>query len=466
MGISQYSVYITSYFHHQKIDIDMQYGNLIMPILMVSNSIFAPLAGFIEKKIGLYFTLILSSSLLELDTFLFMNQTSILKSALLIIFLGLSNGIGMAVPGRNLYFYFPKKGGFLGSILQSCLILVGIILSVIGEKIINPEKYTLSKGEQFYPLEISKNYLKFYKIILILNPITLFLALLLIKKYDPNQDSESLVSQENNGNEKNEDLKINKNIKKDEYYLQNIKSVIKDKRIFRIIGIIILAPFVISFSRITFRVYGALTSVSGAVMQYSQLFTGFSSIVVGPIWGRINDKHPFSKISKIICGCCIVQSLIFSIFIKSNAIYVICIFFGSIIATGFISALNVHILKVYGIKYSLEIGGIIGIFTGIFKILDSLLSFVISKYYHTGEELQFIYRFIYMAGVIISGGAFILSFHEKDDKFTYPYEQGQEDSEYSTIINSEVNYNEKEINSKKNDVEIELELETNSSLIK
>ena len=102
--------------------------------------------------------------------------------------------------------------------------------------------------------------------------------------------------------------------------------------------------------------------MSDEVIQYSQLFTGFSSIIVGPIWGRINGKHPFSKISKIICGCCIVQSLLFSIFIKSNAIYVICILFGSIIATGFISALNVHILKVYGIKYSLEIGGIIAFF--------------------------------------------------------------------------------------------------------
>ena len=58
MGISQYSVYITSYFHHQKIDMDMQYGNLIMPIFMVSNSIFAPLAGFIEKnRIILYFNI-------------------------------------------------------------------------------------------------------------------------------------------------------------------------------------------------------------------------------------------------------------------------------------------------------------------------------------------------------------------------------------------------------------------------
>jgi membrane protease YdiL (CAAX protease family) len=58
MGISQYSVYITSYFHHNQVSIDMQYGNLIMPILMLSNSIFAPLAGVIENKIGLYLSLI------------------------------------------------------------------------------------------------------------------------------------------------------------------------------------------------------------------------------------------------------------------------------------------------------------------------------------------------------------------------------------------------------------------------
>jgi MFS family permease len=429
---------------------------------MISHSLFAPLAGFIEKKLGLYLTLILSSSLVELDAFLFMNQTSILFSALLIVFLGFSNGMGMAVPGRNLYFYFPKKSGFLGSILTSCFILLGIILSVIGEKIINPEKYTLPKGEQFYPLEISKNYLTFYKIILIINPITLLIALPLIKKYDPKQDSDSdlPLNQENNENENIENIRNTNEKKKDEYYLQNIKSVIKDKRIFRIIAIITLGSFVMGFSRNTFRVYGALTSVNGTVMQYSQLFTGFSSIFVGPLWGHIHDKYPYSKTMKIICGCCIIQALSFSIFIKSNTIYIICILLGSIIGNGFMSASNVHIIKVYGIKYSLEIGGIIGIFSGFFKVLDSLLSFIISKYYHTGEELQFIYRFIYIFGVIICGVAFALSFYEKDDKFLYPYEQ--RDNEYSTIINSDVNF-EKEKNYKNNNVEIELELESNSS---
>jgi len=462
LGISQYSVYITSYFHHNQVEIDMQYGNLIMPILMLSNSIFSPLAGLIENKIGLYLSLILSSFLLEIVLLLFINQTNVWFSFILIIFLGLSNGIGMPIPGKNLFCYYPKKGGFLGSLMTSSFILMGTTISIIGEKVINPEKYTLSKGEQFYPLEISKNYIKFYKYFLFINPFTLVLALLLIKKYDPKYEEE-LIQDNNNSNT---EPKIDKNIfKKDENYSKNIKKAIMDKRILRLIGISTLTPFVVGFSRNTFRVYGALASISGGVMQYSQLFTGFSNIFVGPIWGYINDKYKYEIIIKILCGSCIFQSLLFSIFIKSNTIYIIYIFLGSIIMSGFMSASNLHILRVYGIKYSLEIGGVIGIFGGVFNILNALLSFIISKFYHTGEELQFAYRFIYISGIFICGVGFYLALNEKDDKFVYPF--STKEDEYLTMINSDIN--EKENNDIKssginNVKEIEMESSNSSSI--
>jgi len=462
LGISQYSVYITSYFHHNQVEIDMQYGNLIMPILMLSNSIFSPLAGLIENKIGLYLSLILSSFLLEIVLLLFINQTNVWFSFILIIFLGLSNGIGMPIPGKNLFCYYPKKGGFLGSLMTSSFILMGTTISIIGEKVINPEKYTLSKGEQFYPLEISKNYIKFYKYFLFINPFTLVLALLLIKKYDPKYEEE-LIQDNNNSNT---EPKIDKNIfKRDENYSKNIKKAIMDKRILRLIGISTLTPFVVGFSRNTFRVYGALASISGGVMQYSQLFTGFSNIFVGPIWGYINDKYKYEIIIKILCGSCIFQSLLFSIFIKSNTIYIICIFLGSIIMSGFMSASNLHILRVYGIKYSLEIGGVIGIFGGVFNILNALLSFIISKFYHTGEELQFAYRFIYISGIFICGIGFYLALKEKDDKFVYPF--STKEDEYLTMINSDIN--EKENNDIKssginNVKEIEMESSNSSSI--
>ena len=108
-GIYFFNVYITSYFHYQKIDIDMQYGNLINPISTFIYFLILPFSGFIEQKLGLYLTLIISIILTELFLLLFINQTNIFFSFILIILLGFSNGIGMDVPAKNLYFYYPAK---------------------------------------------------------------------------------------------------------------------------------------------------------------------------------------------------------------------------------------------------------------------------------------------------------------------------------------------------------------------
>ena len=457
MSLGHYSVYITSYFHHKQVKIDMNYGNLVMPIIIFSNSIFSPLAGYFDKKIGLYYALLLSFILLELGLLLFINQNNIWLSFLLIIFLGFSNGIGMSIPGKNLLLYYPKKGGIIGSTLSSCFFLLGTTMGILGEKIINPGQYTLKKGEQFYPLEISQNYLKYYKFILYVNPFVIMFSLLLIKKYDPLYDEE-LVQEDINFNY-NKNSKIF--FKKDENYSKNLKSAIINKRIWQMIGISNLTLFVYNFSKNTFRVFGALASMNGAVMQYSFIFTMFISILVGPLWGYINDKYKYEIIIKILCVCLIIQSLFFSIFIKSNIIYIIFIIFGSIIGTGFISASSLHILRVYGIKYNIEIKGIINIFSSIFNILNSSISILISRFFHTGDELKFAYRFIYLGGFFICDIGAYLAFYEKDDKFIYPFSQNN--NVYLSMINSEI----KEKESKEKIIyekrEIELELESNTS---
>ena len=434
-GISQFSVYITSYFHHNNISIDMQYGNLITPIVLLSNSLSSPLGGFFETKFGFYKTLIVSNILIELIILIFINQMSVFLSFILIILLGMVSGVGMGIPGKNLYFYYPKKAGTLSSFIMASFILFAIVINIVGEKMMNPEQYTLKTGEQFYPLEISKNYIKFYKYFLYFNPFLLVISLLLIKRYDKKYDE--LIETENNNKNNNR-----KNIKDKENYKNNIKSAVINKRIWKIIGITTLTPFVLIFSRNTFRVYGALVSMSGKVLQYSQLFVGFSNILILPVWGIINDKYNYNLIAKIVCIGCIIQTILFSIFIKSNTIYLLSIIFGSIFGSGFNSMMRLHILKVYGIKYSIEIGGIIGIFSSLFNILNGVLSFIISKYYHTGEELQLAYRYVYLFGLGFCCLGTFLALREKDDKFIYPYEKNindKNDEESSNIVNSEEN---------------------------
>ena len=89
MGIGQFSVYITSYFHHYNSNINIQLGNLMMPLLILFLLLSSPLGGFFEHKFGMKLTLALNSILLELIIFIFIIQRNIWITFLLIILIGI-----------------------------------------------------------------------------------------------------------------------------------------------------------------------------------------------------------------------------------------------------------------------------------------------------------------------------------------------------------------------------------------
>ena len=412
LGIGQYSVYITSYFHFYNPKIQIQIGNLMMPILILFVSLSSPLGGILEHKIGMHLTLLINSILLEIFIFFFILQRNIYLTFLIIIFIGINIGTIIAIPMKNICFYYPNNKGIIMGLITSFNIIFGAIMNVLGEKIINPNKIIIKEGETYYPLEISKNYIKFYKLILIVIPACSIISLLLIKKYNPIFNDEQ---------EQKLDKSINNLDKKDEYYSKNIKAAIFNSRIWKIASVSIFGQFVISFALNTFRVYGALISINGSVMQYSPLLFALSNIIFGPIWGYINDKLQSFRIAKFICLFSIIHSIIFCIFIKSNLMYIVCIFIGLIFNSGLQSIIQPHIMKIFGIKYSIEIGGVVSISVGIVNILKSSLSFFISLYYKTGKQLQNAYRFVYLIGVGINFLGFYYASKENEECFIYPY---------------------------------------------
>ena len=411
LGIGQYSVYITSYFHYYNSKVNMQIGNLMMPLLTFFLSLSAPLGGLYEHKIGMHLSLLINSIFLEIIIFCFIIQKNIYLTFFIIILKGVIFGTSISIPMKNLYLYYPEKKGLLMALINSIIVIFGGILNVIGENIINPKKVTIKDGEIYYPLYIAKNYIKYYKLVLLIIPICSIISLLLIKKYDSTYIN-------------NQDQVLYNNVtenKKDSNYSKNIKSAIFNSRIWKICAIELLNLFVLGFALSTFRVYGALLSINGTVMQYSPLIFGLSTIICGPIWGYINDKSQNFKIAKRISFLFIIHSIIISIFIKSNYIYIICIFVGLILQSGLNNVILHHIMKIYGIKYSIEIGGISGISRGISNVFKGCISFLISLYYSNGKELQKIYQIIYLIGIGLNILGYYFASKEKEDPFIYQY---------------------------------------------
>ena len=151
LGIGQYSVYITSYFHYYDSKINIQIGNLMMPLLILFLSLSAPLGGILEHKIGMHLTLLINSIILEILIFFFILQKNIYLTFLIIIFIGINIGVIIAIPGKNICFYYPNKKGTIMGLITSSNIIFGAIINVLGEKIINPKKIILKEGETYYP---------------------------------------------------------------------------------------------------------------------------------------------------------------------------------------------------------------------------------------------------------------------------------------------------------------------------
>jgi len=188
--------------------------NYFFKILTLALSLSAPLGGFLEHKFGMHLSLIINGIILEFLIFIFISQKNIWITFILIILIGMTIGSVISIPGKNLCFYYPEKRGTIISLITSFNVIIGALVSVLGEKLINPEKITLKENETYYPLEVAKNYIKFYKLSLIVIPISSFLSLPFLKKYKETHDKQNEKLDKNIINNKSlEKANYSKNLK-------------------------------------------------------------------------------------------------------------------------------------------------------------------------------------------------------------------------------------------------------------
>ena len=408
--LGNFCVYFISYIHYQnpKEKINMQYGNINGPIILLLLSSFSPLSGIMEKKFGPKVTLILSSLIVELCLIFYFIQKNLYLFYTISIFIGIGNGLSAGVPIKNACKYYPKKKGTINSIIICLGGLVGSLYSFIGEKIINPNKEGIINKEinPFYPENVANNANKYFLFSLIVFPIITFLSLILFYNFIPNKED-------------NNNINLIENNKENEK-ITNTKEIMKTFRFWRNILIIGLMPFWAYFLNATYRAYAPMIGVNKNLVSYlSMIITGLSSLT-GLIWAFIFDKFGFQIIIKIMSGICIILSIYFFIFINNSTFYFIGILINTTISRlGMMSVINPHIMQVFEFRNYLIIGGFARLFNQLSAFFAALTSVLISLKYKTGEELKIPYRIISIIGFVFSCVGLALSFKENDEKFIF-----------------------------------------------
>ena len=436
LPISNFSVYITSYIHEKQNFVTMHYGLFINLIFTISMTLGTSIGGFLELKLGFILTTLIGLLIILITNIFFLNVQNIWFCYTLTLIVGIGVGIANSLGGKNLTLYKPDKKGIIVSVLSAVVILFAGIVSVIGEKLINPDGYTLGEKEEFYSDKYNSRTYLYFILGFFTVPICTIIFILFSFEYSKNDNLEQIENSETNEKGETEEEKneisekpneINDN-KKDEDPLEkdikamnkkkNIKKVIKTFRFWRLTLIQFLITFCFSFIVNTGRTFGALIGIDGSALQFLMICQTASIIIIGPFLGIIVDKKGPLNLLRLTSIVCMFPAILLTFFLNNSFIFIISFMLAVMSLISSAVGFSPFIMETYGIEESVILGGIINTFSKISEAITTVAAFIISLIY-SKEEIEKPYRIIYVIGFAFCLFSLILLIFEKKEKFDY-----------------------------------------------
>ena len=438
--MSAFSVYLTSYIHEKQDFVTMHYGFFMNLIYAFSMTFGMSLGGILELKLGFILTTLSGLLIILIANLFFLNVQNIWFCYALTFFIASGAGIANSLTGKNLAFYKPDKKGLLISGMMAITILFGGGFSLFGEKLINPDGYTLKWDEEYYKYEYSSRTYIYFTFGFFSIPIGTIIFLLLIVEYKKNKsealkeeesDKKEETNEENNikntekdyeneiDNNKNEegDIIIEKELKTMNKK-RNLKKIIKTLRFWRLSFIQFLITFSFSFILGTGRTFGALIGIDGRVLQFLMLLQSFALVLVGPILGIFVDKKGPLNLLRIGSLLCMIPGLLLTFFTRNTFVFTVSFVISVLALITVIVCFAPFIMEVYGIQESVIIGGVMNVFSKLSEIITTVGAFVISLFYSKDEIIR-PYQIMYITGAVCCLLSFVLLMFESMEKYNY-----------------------------------------------
>ena len=133
-SITSFSVYITSYIHEKQKFVSMYYGLFFNLINSISMTFGMSFAGFLELKVGFYFTNLIALSMILISNVFFYYIQNIWITYMLLLLMATGSGMVNSLTSKNIVLYKPNKKALIVSLVSALKIILGGILSIEGEK--------------------------------------------------------------------------------------------------------------------------------------------------------------------------------------------------------------------------------------------------------------------------------------------------------------------------------------------
>lgn len=408
--LSAFAPYLVSYLYEFNSNLTIHYTYFIALILYITSLLFAPFGGLTDRYLGPHRSIVIGTMIKGIGAYCLITSKSLYLDYCILVFYGLGSAVSNGSVMKNVMMYYPKNRGLISGINMLFSSFGGAIFNMIGEMIINPSSAQVN-DKKMYPFEVSKNITLFFIFQILVIIIFTFLSLLFIFPYEKEDNTNEEDNLTMDGLAEIEDV-VNEESKN----INQIKKAIKSWRFLRFCIILSCTSFVYLLLQTAGRVIGMSVNIKTIYLQVLGSLSLVVLCIFTPMWGYISDKFNFKYLLLLFNIGTAIISVSYLYCLKITVTYFIINLVVAFFGSGLAVILAPHLMKVYGMKYIIEIGGVMMISTVLSYIISSGFAFIVQSYL-TDPNLSYQIMFL------VSGGLAVLStflgWFEDDSKFVY-----------------------------------------------
>lgn len=404
--LSSFAPYLVSYLHEYNSNLTIHFSYFVSPILFVSNIFFSPFGGITDRLLGPHISIIIGLIIRCIGAFSLVYSKNIYIDYCLIVLYGLGGALSTGSVMKNIFHFYPKNRGLIMGLNMFFNSFGGAIFNMVGEMIINPNSAEVD-GNKMYPYKVASRITLFFWFQIVIMTIFSLLSLLFIFAYKEEKeknDYEKIEEQINNDNEETSK----------EFNINQVKEIVISWRFWRFCIILLFTSFVYFLLQTTSRVIGMQIEVKTIYLQILGTLSLVILCIFTPLWGLVSDKINFQYLLLAFNIGTTIVSISYYYCLKFTATYFIITLFVSFLGSSLSVILTPHLIKVYGMKYIIEIGGVLMISTGVSYGLSSGFAFIVQTY-TSNPNLS--YQIMFWLAGALGGVATFLGWFEDDRKF-------------------------------------------------
>ena len=202
------------------------------------------------------------------------------------------------------------------------------------------------------------------------------------------------------------------------YSTRHTKKALGSFRVWKLFTLVLCSYLALNLVLVCWRPIGVNVNIETSKLQTIGTLNFIMSMIGTPVFGFLSDKIPFRILFTFISAITTLVGFVFCYTFDYPGIFMLLVCGMNFILGGYIAVLPTHYMKVFGMKYYVEVGGVVGFANVIMGPICAFFAYFVEN---GVDDKIFAYRIIFITGAAMNIVSLILSIFESDDEFDYGF---------------------------------------------